>query len=131
MSLTIGRTDRPGVLRWSIVYETGQRDVRDYELVASEAAAGRYTIDEKNGLLLDAVYADGTLYAPFTIGSLLITATYRVADDGAMHADMPSFGAEPVRTTCLEAQADTCAHSFALNRTQHCRLTRQDIRKLP
>ena len=129
MSLTIARTDDPAVLRWAIAYETGGRDVRNYELVSTDAA-GRYVIDEKNGLFLDAAYSDGVLYSPFTIGSQLITASYRVESDGAMRVDMPSFGAEPVRTSCLEGQAETCASSFGLSGTQHCRLVRQQMRRL-
>lgn len=130
MSLTIGVTDKPDVLRWMLVYEAKARDVRNYELIATDVAAGRYVIDEKNGLLLDAAYSDGVLYAPFTIGGALITAMYWVGEDGTMHANMPSFAAEPSRTTCLSGQPDTCARSFALSGTQHCWLKRLDMRKL-
>ncbi len=130
MTLTIGATAKPDALRWMLVYETGTRDVRDYELLAVDAAAGTYVIDEKNGLLLDAAFSDGVLYAPFTIGKVLITATYRVDESGTMHADMPSFGAEPSRTSCLTGQPETCARSFALTGTQHCWMKRQEMRKL-
>ncbi len=130
MSLTIARTARPDTLRWMLVYETGRRDVRNYELVARDAAAGLYVIDEKNGLLLDAAYADGVLYAPFTIGAALITATYWVGPEGVMYANMPSFGNEPSRETCLSERPETCARSFALTGAQHCRMERQEMRKL-
>lgn len=129
-SLTIARTRDPERLRWALVYETAEREVRNYELVTVDAAAGRYAVDEKNGLLLDAGFADGALYTPFTIGSILVVAIYRVGGDGVMMADMPSFGATPSRETCLEGQAESCAQSYALNRAQHCRLSRVEMRKL-
>lgn len=129
-SLTIGLTDDPKRLRWMLVYETGRRDVRNYELVTVDAAAGRYVVDEKNGLKLEAGFADGVLYAPFTIGQALIVASYRIDADGAMRADMPSFANVPSSTTCLEANADTCAASFPLQGTQHCTLKKQTMRKL-
>jgi len=129
-SLTIGKTDDPARLRWMLVYETGRRDVRNYELVTVDAAAGRYVVDKKNGLKLEAGFADGVLYAPFTIGQALIVASYRIGADGAMRADMPSFANVPSSTTCLEANADTCAASFPLQGTQHCTLKKQTMRKL-
>lgn len=129
-SLTVALTDKADVLRWTLIYETSPRDVRNYELIAVDAAAGRYTVDEKNGLFLDAAYSDGVLYVPFTIGELLITATYAVGDDGVMHLNLPSFSSTPSRTTCLSGQPDTCVQSFALSSSQHCWLKRQDMRKL-
>ena len=129
-SLTIGVTDDPARLRWALVYEAGRRDMRNYELIAVDAAAGRYVIDEKNGLKLEAGFADGVLYAPFTIGAALIVASYRVGADGVMHADMPSFSSEASAPTCLEAKPETCTRSFALQSTQHCALKKQAMRKL-
>lgn len=129
-SLTVGKTDRPDTLRWTIIYETDPRDVRNYELIAVDAAAGRYVLDEKNGLLLDAVFSDGVLYSPFTIGTLLITATYEATGDGTMRMNLPSFSRDPSRETCLTGQGGNCAQSFALARSQHCWLKRQEMRKL-
>ena len=129
-SLTIGPTGDPDRLRWMLVYETGRRDVRQYELVTVDAAAGRYVVDEKNGLKLEAGFADGVLYAPFTIGQALIVASYRVGADGMMHADMPSFSKEASAPTCLEASPETCTRSFALQSAQHCTLKKQALRKL-
>lgn len=120
--LNIGPQSAEGRLRWKITYELAQRDVRDYQLVPVDAAKGHYAVDEKNGLLLDAFLADGVLYMPFTIGGTLITATYSVGADGVMVMNLPSFGSTPVRTTCLTREKQTCAQSFALTGTQHCRL---------
>ena len=130
-SLTIGKTDDPARLRWMLIYGTGRRDVRNYELVTVDAAAGRYVVDEKNGLKLEAGFADGVLYAPFTIGQALIVASYRLSADGVLHADMPSFSNTPSgEPTCLEAYPETCAQSFSLQGTQHCALKKQAMRKL-
>ncbi len=129
-SLTIAGGVGDGRLRWRLQYEIGGGDVRDYEIATVDEAAGHYAIDEKNGLVLDAVLSDGVLYAPFTINAMLITATYAVGADGTMIANMPAFGDEPVRETCLTGQPQTCARSFLLKSTQHCTLNRVEMRKL-
>ena len=78
---------------------------------------------------VDAVLSDGVLYAPFAIADRMIVATYFVGPDGAMIANMPAFAREPARTTCLTDAPETCAASFMLVQTQHCRLTRAAMSK--
>lgn len=128
-TLTVAPGSAPGSYSWRVTYDNGRHDVRAYELTPVDAAKGHYVIDEKNGLLLDAVISDGVLYAPFTIGEQLIVATYAVGADGAMAMNLPAFGREPARKTCLTDAPETCAASFVLAQSQHCRLTRAAMSK--
>lgn len=128
-SLTVGPVTPTGALRWRIHYETGGQGVRDYELQPA-GAEGRYVLDEKNGLKLDAAFMDGTLYSTFSIGAMLIFARYHVGPDGVMTMELPSFEATASRTSCLTDAPETCAAGFALKGTQSCRLTRVEMRKL-
>lgn len=130
VSLTIGPPSSSGALRWRIHYETGGQGVRDYELQPA-GDVGRYVLDEKNGLKLDATFMDGTLYSTFSIGTMLIVAQYSVGPDGAMTMALPSFEVTPSRTSCLTEAPETCAAAFALKGTQTCRLTKIEMRKLP
>jgi hypothetical protein len=51
---------------WTIIYE-GEfgRQVRPYELVAVDAAAGQFVIDERNGIVIPIRFLEGTLYSTF------------------------------------------------------------------
>jgi len=69
MELAIERTDDPDRFGWTIVYDAPEgRQVRAYELVARNRAEGRYAIDERNGIVLEAREFDGVLYSWFSIG---------------------------------------------------------------
>jgi hypothetical protein len=54
---------------------------RDYELVPKKDKPGRFEIDEKNGIRLDAKLTGDTLHATFQVGDTLIQSRYeRVGD---------------------------------------------------
>lgn len=76
------RPARGTALTWRITFApTGKPPiVRDYRLLLG-TTAGRYQIDEGNGVRLGARLLGDTLYAPFKLGTQLLTARYRrVAD---------------------------------------------------
>ena len=68
MTLEIAPLSEPGRWSWTIIYEgDGQRQVRPYELVAVDAAAGRYAIDEKNSIVIPLRFLDGTSFSTFEV----------------------------------------------------------------
>ena len=75
MELRIGSTDKPNRYEWTIVYAEGAaRQERKYTLVAIDAAAGKYAIDENNGIVLDATLAGRVLLSQFEVmGSRIST----------------------------------------------------------
>lgn len=83
MRLEIGASAASGRWPFAIVYGVGADEQRrDYELVAVDAAAGRYAIDEKNGIVLDAWLADGALMSAFHVGGQTLLTRYRWQPDG-------------------------------------------------
>jgi len=77
MELYIRPTKHPDRWQWKLVYGEGaERSIRDYELVAVDAAAGRYRIDEKNSIVLDSYLIGTTLYSQFSLDESLLTTSY-------------------------------------------------------
>ena len=69
-------------LTWVMTYGTGEKTmVKDYKLVPVPGKPGRFQIDEKNGITLDARLADQVLYSQFGVGKALLTARYELRGD--------------------------------------------------
>lgn len=79
MELHIAPTDDPARCTWTIVYiADGQRQDRPYEIVAVDAEAGKYIIDEKNSIEIEGRMVGDVLHCPFSLGDVLLLATYRL-----------------------------------------------------
>lgn len=125
MRYELGPGERPGRSRWTIVYEDGaQRQVRPYELVELDAAAGRYAIDEGDGLLLESRLLGDVLYTSFEIGGtrLLVREERGVDPTGAetLTVEFVTAPDTPERTTDTEPPA----HSFPVRHVQRATLRR-------
>lgn len=81
MELTIEPIKDSKNYRWQIIYGEGKKaPVRDYELVPQENA-NHFVIDEKNGVLIDAVLVGGVLHSQFQVGDSSIPVRYeRIGD---------------------------------------------------
>lgn len=67
-------------LTWKLTYGSGDKQqVKDYKLVPTKTA-GRFRIDEQNGIVLDARLAGGVLYSQFEVGGSWLTARYELRD---------------------------------------------------
>jgi hypothetical protein len=64
---------------WTILY--GGQEPRKYELVIRDPKAGRYQIDEKDGIVLDAVLVNGRLISQFQVEGNLLTSLYTFEPD--------------------------------------------------
>jgi len=118
-----------GRYAWRTVYEENaamQRVVKDYELVAVDAAKGRYVLDEKNGLKLDAYLAARALHVYFRIGGSRIPTIYVLQNvlisSREIVAALPAFDQAPAGKTCAGEQ---CAESYRLTAAQICRFRSQ------
>lgn len=94
MELDIARI--PGTPRytWTIRYQ-GQ-PARPYELAPVDPKLGHYVVDEKNGIIIDSFYQDGTLFSQFEVGSSRVSTRYEL-EDGKLTVEMPLFGRHPMR----------------------------------
>jgi hypothetical protein len=96
MQLRIAPAETPDRLTWEITYESdaggpAAKQVRPYELLAVDAAAGRFAIDEKNGIVIDAGLAGGrTLSSHFEVQNVMITASYRLEPAADQPATSPA-----------------------------------------
>jgi hypothetical protein len=78
MEFHLNATDSTGKYQYTLVYiMNGERQERKYNLIEKDVAKGEYIIDENNGILLNAKFLDGTLYAMFEVQNNLITTTER------------------------------------------------------
>src|SRR5437868_3063377 len=99
MSLEVGPLGDTGRYTFRIAY--GPPDtarVRDYELVPKKARPGRFEIDEKNGIRLEARLAGNTLFAAFQVGDTLIQSRYERAGD-VLRVEMTAYAVKDPTTT--------------------------------
>ena len=82
MELVIGPSVADDRLAWRIVYDGASgRQVREYQLLTRDRAAGSYAIDERNGIVLEARLHGGALYSWFSIGGANVTVREQLVRD--------------------------------------------------
>lgn len=75
------RPIEPGTWAWVITYAgAAGTQVRDYRLVAKDAAAGRYEIDERNGIVLPVRWLDGVLLGEFEVQGSRVSVREELRD---------------------------------------------------
>lgn len=125
MRYELGPTEVPGRHRWAIIYTDGERrDVREYELVEQDAAAGAYAVDEHDGMLLEARLLGGALYTRFDIGGVRLLVRDELVGvgtpDEAITVEFITGPAEAGRVT----ETEPSAASFPARHVQRARLRR-------
>ena len=108
---------------WEIVYAGTQRQVRPYELVPVEGEAGRYYIDEKNSILIDAYFQDDIVHSRFWVSEARIDVQYEMRD-GKLVATLVTYGAKPVRMSGGKDRVPPVA-SYGLRAVQRAVMTRK------
>ena len=87
MALTVAPIEGRDAWSFTITYGEGERkQVRPYELLPVEGSPGRFRIDERNGIVLDAAFVGDTLHCGFSVQGNTIFARYRLADDAVEFA---------------------------------------------
>ena len=67
---------------WAMTYGEGDKKVvKDYKLVPVEDKLGRFRIDERNAVALDARLVNGAIYSQFEVGGYSLTARYELRGD--------------------------------------------------
>lgn len=82
--------------RWQIVYGAAgspTRQVRDYELIPDPKRPGHFTLDEKNGILLDADLVGGALCSAFRVGANLLVSRYESPAPGRLRFEIAVYRA--------------------------------------
>lgn len=85
MEIAIAPTADPQRFDWTIVYDGPQgRQERPYQLVVRSHDEGRYAIDERNGIVLEARMLGEALYTWFAVeGSNIVVREQLVREPGA------------------------------------------------
>ncbi len=82
MEFHLKPTDSIGIYDYVIVYIVdGNRQERNYTLLEKDKAKGLYTVDENNGILLDAKCIGTTLFSMFEVQGNILTTTERFYDN--------------------------------------------------
>lgn len=90
MDLVIRAEPVQGRLDWTIRYE-GQ-PARRYEMILLNAQRGHYLLDERNGILIDHFFLDGTLHSEFEVSGNRISTTLKMRD-GKLVQEMSTYAA--------------------------------------
>ena len=82
MKLDVQPVVKDSVYQWKMTYIfKGNEDIRDYELKIQDAKRGKYSIDEKNSILLDGYYRNGVFSSFFKVEDSFIISEYHKVDD--------------------------------------------------
>lgn len=81
MQIIISITDLKDEYHWHIIYGEGEKqNKRQYTLKVDDASKGRYVIDEKNSIVLDACFIENKLISSFEVNDNLLTSVYEVVN---------------------------------------------------
>lgn len=84
------------VYQFKISYDfKGKEDIRDYELKIVDAKSGKYVIDEKNTIVIDAYYKMGILTSFFEVMDSYIISTYTKMNDDLIFEIISADGKNP------------------------------------
>jgi hypothetical protein len=99
MQLRIFPADSIGQYNWQIIYGDQQTDNRPYLLKPIDAAKGHWTIDERNGILLDSYLHGLSFHGAFTVQGNTIVDNYSLQADGRMQVEFFSIALDNKKTT--------------------------------
>jgi len=84
---------------WHIIYgEDEEKGLRPYLLKPEDVTYGRYSIDEQNTIVLDAILISGKLYSRFEVGGNLLLSTAELKGE-ELHYEIISGKLDPLRIT--------------------------------
>jgi len=82
MELIIKPAEDTNHWKWTIIYGKGEfSQTRQYELILVDSSKGKYKVDEKNSIILEATYRNNTFFSTYEVEKNLITAIYSLSDN--------------------------------------------------
>lgn len=85
MEMKIKATGDDNKWEWSLIYlPKDKRDERNYELKAVNSRKGKYSIDEKNSIILEVNEINGILVSRFSVGDSDLLVVYRLENKEMM-----------------------------------------------
>lgn len=122
MKLHISKTDSAGLYNWHIIYGDSSKDYRKYLLRTLDELNGKYEIDEKNGLTLQANMLGNKLISRFIVQGSLLDITYELEND-KLFFEVFAGSDTPVKTT-TGSEDNISVNSFKITNYQKAVLFR-------
>lgn len=98
MELHISKTDSAGKYNWRIIYDDSTKDDRKYLLRTVDEKAGKYVIDEKDGIMLNAELLGNRLISRFSVQGSMLDISYTLESD-KMVFEVSAGSDAPLETT--------------------------------
>jgi photosystem II stability/assembly factor-like uncharacterized protein len=100
MTLTIAPTTDPSRHTFTLIYSGSfGKQERNYTLITQDASAGKYTIDEHNGIQIPATLAHNTLHSHFVVQGNRITTRYALTPDNKLSFELITYDDTSAQTT--------------------------------
>lgn len=103
MELHISKTDTAGIWDWRIVYRDSANDDRKYLLKTVDKEAGKYIIDETDGILLEAGLFRNKLISRIEVMDALLEISYTL-DEEKIYFEVSSSKVNPTSVTQSQAE---------------------------
>jgi hypothetical protein len=127
VTMTIAPTADRAVFQWRQVFNNDSTvNVKDYLLRVDDAASGRYSTDERNGIVIDATYVGGALVSVFRVGLQVLETRVSLQADSLVQ-DLIFWSATPVNTTTgsgPNGERGTAVTSFRVSGRQRIAMSR-------
>lgn len=123
MELHVSKTDSQGIWNWRIIYRDSAKDDRKYLLKLVDQTAGKYIIDETDGILLEAGLFRNKLISRFEVMDALLEISYTL-DEDKIYFEVSSSKVKP--TSITQSQAEQIeVKSYEITSYQTAILTKQ------
>jgi hypothetical protein len=124
MELNILPTKASSEYYWQIIYGANKNDNRPYILKPVDSIAGKWIIDENNGIRLNGVFKGNRFMGAFAVGGNVIVDSYYLQGN-ELHIDFYSFKQEPTGKTGNSTEDSPNVDLFDIRSFQKAVLTRK------
>ncbi len=121
MEFRFTKTDTIGTYKYVLVYNN---EPRNYFLIEKDKTKGQYSIDENNGILLQASVFGNGIFSMFEVNGSLITTTEKFYDD-YMDFEIMFTNITKVETTGKGTEEIPTVKVYPILGTQRARLLKQ------
>lgn len=110
--------DSAGQYSWFIFYGQGSLDARPYVLKAKDSVAGKWVIDEQNGIVLDGYAKGSSFHGIFTVQKNTIMDQYMLLPDGRLLVQFWTIDLQNKSNTGLGTEASPAVETYQVKSYQ-------------
>ena len=125
MEFHINATETANKYQYQLVYiSNGNRQERNYNLIAKDASKGEYLVDENNGILLSAKQFENRLYSVFQVQENLLFTIEEFYEDYMIFEIVFSNKKETVKSGNIDEETPE-VFSYPVTVSQRAKLLKQ------